>query len=248
VEKERRDPQEFAQTWLQGNHLLKQLNQESLQCLVPLLTPVDLAAQQVVYKPEERISNIYFPDNSVLCMLTVMEDGRSIEAATVGHEGASWVSASLGSPTMPCQTMVAIGGRAHKIAARHVKEEVRRNGAFHNVLTEYSHALLISSLRTGSCNGLHSVTQRACRWMLLTLDRIGDKHFSITQEFLSALLGCTRSTVNLTLADLEKANAIRTSRGAIEVVNRAALEQGTCECYEIIRAAYEALKHRELYV
>jgi CRP-like cAMP-binding protein len=240
-------PDGFTESWLQGNHLLKHLNGEGRKRLVPLLTPVTLTSQQIVYKPQQAISDIYFPDNSVLCMLTIMEDGRSIEAATVGHEGASWVSASLGSPTMPCQTMVAIGGRAHKIAARHVEQELERNGAFHDALTEYAHALLISSLRTGSCNGLHSVTQRACRWMLLTMDRIGDKHFSITQEFLGALLGCTRSTVTLTLMELEKSGAIRTSRGSIEVISRGALEKGTCECYEIIRAAYEALQQGKLY-
>lgn len=237
----------FAESWLQGNHLLKRLNEAGLKRFVPLLTPVTLTSQQIVYKPQEAISDIYFPDNSVLCMLTIMADGRSIEAATVGHEGASWVSASLGSPTMPCQTMVAIGGRAYKIAARHVEDELERNGAFHNALTGYAHALLISSLRTGSCNGLHTVTQRACRWMLLTLDRIGDKQFSITQEFLGALLGCTRPTVTLTLLELEKAGAIRTSRGMIEVINRTALEQGTCECYEVIRAAFEALIEGRLY-
>jgi CRP-like cAMP-binding protein len=244
VEKQR-NPQEFAQTWLQSNNLLSQLDKDSLQRIVPLLTPVTLTSQQIVYRPQERISEIYFPDNSVLCMLTTMADGRSIESATVGHEGASWVSASLGAPTMPCQTMVVIGGRAHRIAARHIEEEARRNGAFHDILTEYSHALLISSLRTGACNGLHSVTQRAARWMLTTLDRIADKHFSITQEFLSALLGCTRPTVNLTLAELEKANAIRASRGSIEIIDRAALEKLTCECYDIIRAAYEALRRHE---
>src|SRR3569833_1969457 len=114
-------------------------------------------------------------------MLTIMKDGRSIEAATVGNEGAAWVSASLGSPTMPCQTMAVIGGRAHKIAARHEEEEIRRNGTFHDVLTEYAHALLIASLRTGACNGLHSLSQRSARCMLITLDRTADGRCSITQ-------------------------------------------------------------------
>jgi hypothetical protein len=161
----------FGQSWLQNNVLLKHLNEESVNRLVPQLKPVTLNTQEIIYKPGERIENIYFPDNSVLCMLTTMGDGRSIEAATVGCEGASWVSASLGSPTMPCQTMVIVGGRAFKIAARHVEEEIRRNGVFHNILTEYAHALLIASLRTGACNGLHSLPQRTARWMLSTLDR-----------------------------------------------------------------------------
>lgn len=239
---------EFDQVWIDNNILLKHLNEEGRRRLLPLLKPVTLKPQEVIYRPEERIQDIYFPDNAVLCMLTIMEDGRSIEAATVGNEGASWVSASLGSPTMPCQTMTIIGGRAHKIAARHVEEEIRRNGTFRNVLSEYAHALLIASLRTGACNALHSLSQRSARWMLLTLDRTADERFSITQEFLAALLGCTRSSVNMVLAEFEKSGAIRTGRGNIEVIDRLALEKFTCECYEIIRSTYEDLKKREFHV
>jgi CRP-like cAMP-binding protein len=239
---------EFDQVWIDNNILLKHLNEEGRRRLLPLLKPVTLKPQEIIYRPEERIADIYFPDNTVLCMLTIMEDGRSIEAATVGNEGASWVSASLGSPTMPCQTMTVIGGRAHKIAARHIEEEIRLNGSFHNVLSEYAHALLIASLRTGACNALHSLHQRSARWMLTTLDRTTGGRFSITQEFLGALLGCTRSSVNIVLAEFEKSGAITTSRGAIEVVDRAALQKFTCECYEIIRSTYEELEKRESLV
>jgi CRP-like cAMP-binding protein len=235
-------------SWLQHNVLLKHLNEESVDRLVPMLKPVALIAQQIIYKPDEHIEDIYFPDNAVLCMMTIMADGSSIEAATVGSEGASWVSASLGSPTMPCQTMAVIGGRAFKIAARHVEEEIRRNGIFHNILTEYAHALLIASLRTGACNGLHTLPQRTARWMLSTLDRTENGHFTITQEFLAALLGCTRSSINVLLTEFEKVGAIRTTRGAIDVVNRAALEKLTCECYGVIRDTYETLKRREAHV
>lgn len=242
---QKRSTSEFDQVWIDNNILLKHLNEEGRRRLLPLLKPVTLKPQEIIYRPEERIADIYFPDNAVLCMLTIMEDGRSIEAATVGNEGASWVSASLGSPTMPCQTMAVIGGRAHKIAARHIEEEIRRNGTFHDVLTEYAHALLIASLRTGACNALHSLSQRCARWMLTTLDRTAEGRFTITQEFLAALLGCTRSTVNIALAEFEKSHAIRTTRGAIEVIDRAGLEKLTCECYQIVRATYEELEERE---
>ena len=106
-----------------------------------------LKREEILYRPGEAISHIYFPETAVLCMLTIMEDGRTIEAATVGCEGASWLSASYGAPPMPCQTMVAVAGFSHRIAVRYVEEEIQQNGEFHNVLTEYAHALLISSFR-----------------------------------------------------------------------------------------------------
>jgi hypothetical protein len=143
-----------------------------------------LQQQAILYQAEERITNIYFPETAVLCMLTMMNDGRSIESATVGNEGASWISASLGAPTMPCQTMVSVGGMAYKIAVKSIEEEIRRNGIFHDLLSEYAHALLISSLRTGACNALHSLTQRCARWMLVTLDRTTEERFVVTHEFV----------------------------------------------------------------
>jgi CRP-like cAMP-binding protein len=231
--------------WLRGNDLLRRLDPDSTRRLTPHLVPVELKTQEIIYKPGSRISEIYFPDTAVLCMLTIMSDGRSIEAATVGCEGASWVSASLGSPTMPCQTMVTVSGRAFKIASRHVEEEIKRNGRFHDFLSEYSHALLISSLRVGACNALHSLTQRSARWMLDVLDRRSDGHLVITQEFLAALLGCTRSMENTVLAEMDRLGAIRTTRGAIEIVDRARLEAAACECYLIIRHTYDEMRARQ---
>lgn len=229
----------------QQNHLLRLLGDEAMQRLRPLLRPVVLYSQEILYRPGQRISDIYFPDTAVLCMLTIMEDGRSIESATVGNEGASWVSASLGSPTMPCQTMVSVGGNARKIGTKHIEEEIRRNGLFHNLLSEYSHALLISSLRTGACNSLHAVTQRCARWMLTTLDRTSDDRLVITHEFLAELLGCTRTVLTGILGDLERLGGVETKRGRIEVVDRSRLEKSACECYPMIRETFEELRTRE---
>src|SRR6202000_1652775 len=138
-------------------------------------------------------------------MMTIMEDGSTIESATVGHEGASWVSASLGTPTMPCQTMVAVPGSAHRIATKYVEEEIRQNGIFHDLVSQYSHALLISSLRTGACNTLHSLAQRSARWLLVAFDRISGNEFVITHDFMAALLGCSRTSLTTILGELEQA-------------------------------------------
>ncbi len=231
--------------WKGRNHLLRQLDAESAKRWRPFLKLVTLEPQQVLYHPDQHISEIYFPETAVLCMLTIMENGHTIESATVGSEGASWISASLGEPTMPCQTMASLGGTAYVISARHVEDESRRNGIFHNVLVEYSHALLISSLRTGACNALHSVTQRCARWLLTALDRTADGHFGITHEFLASLLGCNRPALTHILGELEQAGGIHNRRGVVEVIHRQSLETSACECYRILYANFEAMRHRE---
>ena len=89
-----------AERWAKRNGLLGRLGEDAFHRLLPHLTPVTLQAEEILYRPEEQISDIYFPDTAVLCMLTIMEDGKSVEAATVGNEGSSWVSATVGTPTI----------------------------------------------------------------------------------------------------------------------------------------------------
>ncbi len=231
--------------WKGRNLLLRRLDIDGVGRWGPVLRRITLEPQQVLYQPGQRISEIYFPETAVLCMLTFMENGHTIESATVGSEGASWVSASLGEPSMPCQTMASLGGIAHVINARHVEEESRRNGVFHNILVEYSHVLLIASLRTGACNALHSVTQRCARWFLTALDRTDGEHFAITQEFLASLLGCNRPALTHILGELERLGGIRNRRGFVEVTSREALEQSACECYKLLYANFKNFRDRE---
>jgi CRP-like cAMP-binding protein len=226
------------------NQLMRHLDGEVMDRLYSKLTKVSLEPQQVLYHAEQPISDIYFPDTAVLCMLTIMRDGRSVESATVGNEGASWVSASLGAPTMPCQTMVAVGGKARRIHAKDVETEIRRNGLFHDLVSEYSHALLITSLRTGACNAIHSLTQRCARWMLGALDRSASEQLVITHEFLAALLGCSRSVMTGTLGELENRGSIRTGRGKIEVIDPHVLRDAACECYSMLHDNFETLRER----
>src|SRR5688500_8905683 len=137
-----------------------------------------------------------------------MANGDTIEAATVGREGASWISASVGAPSMPCETIVAIEGTALRLATGDLEEELDKNEPFRNVLTEYSHALLIASMRTSACNGLHRLQERCARWILTTADRIDGNEFFITKEFLAQLLGTSRPMISVTVAVFEKAGIL----------------------------------------
>lgn len=217
------------------NQLLRDLDAEAERRLRPHLKPVTFQSQEILYRPDAHIRQIYFPSTAVLCMLTMMANGQTIESATVGREGASWISASMGAPSMPCQTMVTIEGEGYALDVRYVEEEIERNGSFHKALTHYSHSLLIHALRTGSCNALHSLRERCARWMLVTLDRTSTENFRITHEFLASLLGCSRPVLTGVLGELEQNGAIALHRGLIHVANRKQLEACSCECYEVIR-------------
>jgi CRP-like cAMP-binding protein len=221
------------------NHLLNCLEPDAFERIARKLTRLKLRPKEVVYQPNQPIKHILFPENTVLCLLTLMENGDTIEAATVGREGASWISASVGAPSMPCETIVVIEGTALRLAVADLEQELKDNDHFRHVLTEYSHALLIASMRTSACNGLHKLQERCARWILTTLDRVDTDRFAVTKEFLAQLLGTNRPTVSLMVSVLEKAGMLNVEGRWVTVADRKRLKEAACECYEVIRKHYE---------
>lgn len=222
-----------------ANKLLRLLQPPAFQRLAPKLKTANLHAKQVLYKPEQPIDTIYFPENAVICQMTVMKDGDTLETSTVGLEGASWISASIGAPSMPCETIVAIGGTAHALGIDDLDLEMRENEPFRDVLTQYSHALLIHSMRMTGCTGLHSLPQRCARWILTTLDRVTEDRFSITHEFLAMLLGASRPSVSLVIEEFQRGGMLRVEKGRVLIGDRSRLLSVSCDCYEVIKSNYE---------
>ena len=224
-----------------SNRLLSVLDEAGRNRFSSKMQRVALVTKQVLYRPYQRISEIYFPEDSIIVMLTVMRNGATIESATVGREGASWISASFKSPAMPCQTMVAIAGQAYRVPTDIVEQEIRENGKFHDTLSHYSHILLIQTLRSTACNGLHTLAQRCSRWMLMTLDRTELDRFVITHDFLASLLGVQRTGVSALVERLASLGILEIRRGRIHVTDRQKLERVSCECYWTMRQQFGTL-------
>ncbi len=221
------------------NKLLRLLEPQAYQRIAPKLKLTALHARQILYRPNEPIHTIYFPDNAVICQMTVMLDGSTLETGTVGLEGASWISASIGAPSMPCETIVAIGGDAYSLNIDELDHEMRENAPFRDILTQYSHALLIHSMRMTGCTGLHTLEQRCSRWILTTLDRVSEDRFSITHEFLAMLLGASRPSVSAVIEDFQRQGMLKIHRGSVVIGERDRLVGVACDCYEVIRRNYE---------
>ena len=223
------------------NQLLNSLEPAAFERVEKKLTRVTLRTKEVVYKPNEPIDHVLFPENAVVCLMTLMSNGDTIEAATVGREGASWISASVGAPSMPCETIVVIEGTALRLPIADLDRELKENGHFRDILTEYSHALLIASMRTSACNGLHGLQQRCARWILMTLDRVDADGFIVTKEFLAQLLGTNRPTVSVLVSVLEKEGILHVKGRWVTVADRRRLKDAACECYDIIRKNYDVV-------
>jgi CRP-like cAMP-binding protein len=219
-----------------ANKVLAALDAPTFQRLLPHLEPVRLKRKQIIYEPEAEIRHIYFPETSVIVLVTMMQTGETIESVTVGREGATWVPALFGTSTMPCQTMVAIEGEALRIEVELLGREIGQSGHLRDLLSHYSNALLIHTMRSTACNGVHTLDQRCARWILTTLDRVEpSERFSITHDFLAYLLGASRQTVTTLMNEFAQQGYIESDRGSITVPERARLERAACECYSVIK-------------
>ena len=109
-----------------ANKLLRLLKEPAFQRVAAKLKLSRLRAKDILYKPNQRIHTVYFPETVVICQMTVMENGDTLETATVGLEGASWISASIGAPSMPCETVVATGGEYSAVTAERHRHDASR--------------------------------------------------------------------------------------------------------------------------
>jgi CRP-like cAMP-binding protein len=161
--------------------------------------------------------------------------------ATIGNEGAVGVYSLLGPSRALGTEIVQVGGEALRIGADQFKKDLRDRPGLNSLMHRYIYALTRQIVQSGACNRLHTMEQRCARWLLMTHDRCGDRSFSLTQDFLSEMLGVRRATVNLAIGALKKAGFIRYVRGEITVVDRAGLESATCRCYRLVADEYQRL-------
>jgi CRP-like cAMP-binding protein len=208
--------------------------------LMPDLEVVPLKLKDVLHKPGERIQHIYFPGGGFCSIVTVLADGSMVEVATVGREGMVGTAAVLdGIPTTSVTMVQGESDTCYRMAADAFRSEMDRRGAFYDLLTRYSQALIGFVMQSTACNAVHSVEQRLARWLLMAQDRMSAQEFPLTQEFAAMMLGATRPTVTIVAGTLQRAGLITYHRGRVTILNRKKLESAACECY---RAATNLLQ------
>jgi CRP-like cAMP-binding protein len=171
-----------------------------------------------------------------------MNDGQVAEITTIGNEGVVGAHVFLGEAESIGDTIVQVpDGGMFTMPVDAFNAEMHRRGAFYNVIMRYQAALTNQIMQTSVCNSLHSAEERACRWLLMTHDRVGRDEFQLTHEFMAAMLGVRRPTVTLIAGSLQRAGLISYRRGHITIVSREGLESASCECYESAKASYRRL-------
>ena len=200
---------------------------------------IPINAHDVLQRPGEAMRHIYFPLRGVISLMTPLEDGSSVETATVGNEGMVGIYALFGGGGIDnAQAIGQVPGEALRMEADHLRAEVDGDGKFREVLLAYAQALMAQISQSVACNGSHSIQYRCARWLLQAHDRAGEDQFLLTQEFLADMLAVRRPSVTLAARKLQQAGLIEYERGRITIKDRPGLEKAACECYAVIKGIY----------
>lgn len=216
------------------NRILASLPAAEYQRLSPHLKDVELSFKETLYEQGEPVDSLHFVEHGVVSLVVVLADNELIEAGTIGNEGLIGISGLLGADAAPVRAICQIAGDAKRLDVE-VARDQPPTSVFSRLLLRYTSALITMLAQTAACNRAHSLEARMCRWLLMTLDRIGENDFPLTQEFLAQMLGVRRPSVNLAGATLQRAGLVRYTRGRITVLDRKGLEKSSCECYVRIR-------------
>ena len=226
-----------------NNLLLRSLSAESRQRIYPALKLTEMRDGAVLYESGEIMEDIFFPADSIISVLYVIEDGHSAEIAMIGNEGVVGISLFMGGLSTPNRGVVQSAGHCYRMNRKHLMAEFDLHGDFHHLLLRYTQTLITQMAQTAVCNRHHNIDQQLCRWLLMSMDRHNGNSLYITHELISNLLGVRRESVTKSANKLQDIGAIQYQRGHITITNRDALEQRCCECYAVVRKEYDRLFH-----
>ncbi|MBO1895755.1 MULTISPECIES: Crp/Fnr family transcriptional regulator [unclassified Shewanella] len=224
------------------NALLKALPEATKQRLFPQLKIIKLPLGKVIYEAGQNLENVYFPIDSIVSLLNVLEDGASAEISVVGNEGLVGIAVFMGGESTINRAIVQSAGRAYKLSASILFDEFNDNQNLRELLLRYTQALMAQMAQTAICNRHHSIDQQLCRWLLLSLDRLASNNLTMTQELIANMLGVRREGVTEAAGKLQKLGVINYKRGQITVTNRQKLETLCCECYAVVKTETDRLE------
>ena len=217
------------------NLLLAAFTPDERERIYPHLQLVKMPLGKSLYESGRVLRHVYFPTDSIVSLLYVLENGASAEISVVGNEGVIGIALFMGGETTPSRAVVQSAGHAYRLIGQRLKDEFHRNGGVQLQLLRYTQSLITQMAQTAVCNRHHSVDQQLCRWLLLSLDRLSSNELVMTQELIANMLGVRREGVTEAAGKLQKLGAIKYSRGKITVLDREMVEKMSCECYGAVK-------------
>ena len=224
------------------NKLLAALSPQAQQHIFPHLKRVDLPLGKVLYESGDSLPLVFFPTDSIVSLMYVMESGASAEISVIGNEGLVGITVFMGGESTLSRAIVQSAGSAFSLSAERLRNEFNGFADMRMLMLRYTQALITQMAQTAVCNRHHSIDQQLCRWLLLSLDRLAGNRLVMTQELIANMLGVRREGVTEAAGKLQDQGAIKYHRGKITVLDRPLLETLSCECYAVVKAETDRLQ------
>jgi CRP-like cAMP-binding protein len=222
------------------NSVLAALPRAAYKSLQSGLEEVQLKFGEILYEPGQVVRNVFFPGDSLVSLLTLVDQHSALEVGMVGREGMVGMSLTLGSKVSPVRALVQGSGKAMRMTATRFRKEFKRSPLLQRGLFTYLNALMAQITQTAACNRFHRIEGRLARWLLMTSDRVRSDQFELTQDFLSNMLGVRRVGVTEAASALQRQKLIEYRRGHITILDHAGLEAASCPCYALVRDMNDA--------
>jgi len=225
---------------LSGNDLLRVLLElpDVGNDLLPQLKTVSFSVNQVLYESGDKIDFVYFPIDSVVSALAIMEDGTTMETSMIGSEGMVGISSILGSGKSRQWMWVTVAGNAIQLEARLLEKVFVKNEATLKALLRCYRSLVTQVSQRCVCNTRHTILERLCCWLLMIHDRVGGSNLRLTQEAIASRVGARRAGITVAAGMLQDMQAIEYRRGQLHIKGREILEGTVCECYAVLKADF----------
>src|SRR5205085_6842855 len=212
-----------------NNWILDKLPKTEYENLLPHLTPAHLPQGKALFMPDSEIQHVYFLNHGMVSLVSITQNGETVELAMVGSEGLVGLPVIFGEETIPYMAEVRVTGNGLLMDVNALRNEFRQGGTFQRLVLRYA-SLLISQLsQSAICNRFHTVGERLCKWLLIACDRVKSTEFKLTQEYLSQMMGSSRPNVTVAARALQRSGIIRYNRGQITIIDRVRLEAASCE-------------------
>jgi CRP-like cAMP-binding protein len=217
------------------NRILESIPEPEFGIIRPHLEFLPLTHHYILHEPSQQLKYVYFPNSGLISLVVAMEDGKTVEAAVVGREGASGLPSAVSLMRSPLREVVQISGEGFRVKVASLRSILNSAPVLQMILSRYAVVQGIQVAQTAACNRLHDVEQRLARWLLMAQDRVGSASLAVTHDFLATMLGTDRPSVSLAAAILQRKRNIAYTRGAVKILNRRKLENSACECYGVIQ-------------
>lgn len=213
------------------NKLLSSFSSEAIGNIRPHLEWAELKRGDVITQAGAPVKWHYCVEDGLISVIKTMRNGQVVEVGAIGREGMTAPAAMFGVRCHLFDTVVQVPGSALRFRAEILQQAADRDRELNLRLQDYLRFTVGQLVRTSACNGLHALTQRCCRWLLIAHDSSRSDEIHLTHEFLAIMLGVLRPSVSLVLGELKRDGLIEIAHGRILIKKRKALEERSCECY-----------------